>query len=63
MAIYVDIKNFGGRDLIEGMIRNYYDKLGVQKSNYKAISSIIRKPIIERKTLKDGILSYRAKQS
>ena len=56
MAIYVDIKNFGGRDLIEGMIRNYYDKLGVQKSNYKAISSIIRKPIIERKTLKDGIL-------
>ena len=54
MAICINIKNFGGRELVEGIVRNYYGKISLTKKPQKAISSFAKRPMTERRTLKQG---------
>ena len=54
MAIYVNMNNYGGRDLIESIVKNYYDKIGSTARSSKIISTSARWPKAERRTLKNG---------
>jgi len=57
MAIQIDIKNYGGRDLIEGIVKNYYSKLGNSKpTTPHIIPSIARRKVVERMPLNEGFI-------
>jgi hypothetical protein len=56
MAINVNMHNYGGRDLIESIVKNYYDKIGASTRSSKIISTSARWPRAEKRTLKNGTL-------